>query len=117
VQTARELQTYPRVGASWEGFVLEQVATRLAARPGECFFWATHTGAELDLLIVRGQRRLGFEIKHTSEPRVTPSMRVALEDLKLERLDVVHAGSETYPLSERVRAVSARRILEDLRPL
>lgn len=117
VRTQAGLESYPRVGASWEGFVLEQVISRLGARPEACYFWATHTGAELDLLVLHGSRRFGFEIKRTSEPRVTPSMRSAVGDLGLERIDVLHAGAETYPLARNMRAVAVERLLEDVRPL
>jgi uncharacterized protein len=83
----------------------------------ECYFWATHTGAELDLLVIRGRRRFGFEFKRTEGPRVTPSVRSALSDLQLDALDIVHAGSESFPLAERVRALALRRIVDDLKPL
>lgn len=109
-----DLEGHPKVGASWEGFALAQIVARLGARPEECFWWGTHTGAELDLLVVRGRRRLGFEFKRTDAPRITPSMRTALDALRLERIDVVHAGQDTFPLSDRVRAVSAGRIFRDL---
>jgi len=112
-----DLNGHPKLGASWEGFVLKEVIRRLGARREECFFWATHGGAELDLLVVRGRQRLGFEFKRTSAPRVTKSMRVALKDLKLGRLDVVHAGEETYDLSGGIRAVALSRLLDDLTPL
>lgn len=112
-----DLQAHPRVGASWEGFVLEQVITRLGAEPEECFFWATHSGAELDLLIVRGRRRLGFEAKLTSAPSVTRSMHVAIDDLGLDHLDVIHAGEHTYPLADKIRAVPLAGILRDIKPL
>lgn len=115
--TWRDVERHPKVGASFEGFALTEVATRLGARAEECFFWATHAGAELDLLIVRGRRRLGFEVKYTEAPRVTPSMRTALADLGLERLDVVHAGPDTYPLAPRIRAVSISRLMHDVKPL
>ena len=75
-------------------------------QPEECFFWATHAGAELDLLVVRGHKRLGFEFKRTVAPRLTPSVRSALADLRLDRLDVVHAGEHTFPLAPQVRAVT-----------
>jgi uncharacterized protein len=78
---------------------------------------ATHSGSELDLLIVRGRRRLGFEIKRSSAPRLTSSMRQAFTDLKLQRLDVIHAGDETFPLGPRLRAVALGRLLADLEPL
>lgn len=114
LETLRDVERHPKLGASWEGFVLEQIIRRVGASPRECHFWATHQGAELDLLIVRGRRRLGFEIKRTDAPKISKSMRVALESLGLGRIDVVHAGSETYELDSRFRAVAARRIMEDL---
>jgi hypothetical protein len=117
LKTLTDLERHPKVGASWEGFVLEQVIRRLGARSDECFFWATHGGAELDLLIVRGQQRLGFEVKRSSAPKLTPSMQSALADLKLHWLDVIHAGEHTFPLAKRVRAVAFSRLLEDLEPL
>ena len=112
--TRNDLLAHPKSGASWEGFAIDQVVRRLRARPQECFFWALHTGAELDLLVVRGRRRLGFEIKLTDSPRITPSMRSSLENLRLDHLDVVHAGAETFPLGDRLRAVALRRLWTDL---
>jgi predicted AAA+ superfamily ATPase len=117
LRTLGDLLEHPRLGASWEGFALEQVVSVLGARPDECYFWATHTGAELDLLVVRGRRRFGFEFKRTEGPRVTPSVRSALMDLRLDALDIVHAGSDSFPLAERVRALALRRIVNDLKPL
>ena len=117
LSTFRDLERHPALGASWEGFAIGQVARHLRARAEECYFWATHAGAELDLLVVRGNRRLGFEIKRTDAPRVTRSMRVALTDLRLQRLDVIHAGEHTFPLDRAIRAVAFSRLLEDLKPL
>jgi hypothetical protein len=111
------LERHPKVGASWEGFIVEALIQRLGARSDQCYFWATHTGAELDLLVVDGPRRLGFEIKRTTAPGLTPSIRHALSDLRLTRLDVLHAGAETFPLAPSVRAVAAHRLLEDVEPL
>lgn len=111
----RDIEGHPKVGASWEGFVLEQIIHRLRAKTEECFFWATHGGAELDLLIVRGRKRIGFEIKRTSSPYITPSMRSALSDLKLNRLDVVHAGEETFQMGRGVRAIALTRLLSDFK--
>jgi predicted AAA+ superfamily ATPase len=71
----------------------------------------------LDLLVVRGRRRLGFEVKRTSAPQITKSMRIALSDLKLSHLDIIHAGDQTFPLSRQVRGVSFSRLLNDLKPL
>jgi predicted AAA+ superfamily ATPase len=117
LRTIHDLEGHPKVGASWEGFVLEQVIHRLAARVDECFFWATHGGAELDLLVVRGQRRMGFEIKRTTSPQITPSMRYAMSDLHLKSLDVIHAGETTFPMDKKIRAVAFRRLLQDINPL
>ena len=112
-----ELESHPAIGASWEGFVLQETIRRLAARWDECWFWATHGGAELDLVVVRGSARLGFEIKRTTTPRMSKSIYSALSDLKLRRIDIIHAGDETYPLAPQVRAVAFRRLLEDLEPM
>ncbi len=117
LETMRDLTEHPKVGASWEGFTLGLVAEHLGVEPEDCHFWATHAGAELDLLIVRGRRRFGFEFKRTTAPRITPSMRAALADLELSRLDVIHAGTETFPLAPHIRAVAAVRILKDIEPL
>jgi predicted AAA+ superfamily ATPase len=117
LETREDVEGHPKVGASWEGFALREVVERLGARREEIFFWATHSGAELDLLIVRGRRRFGFELKRTAAPKMTPSIRTALEDLRLDRLDVIYPGEHTFPLAERVRAVALRRLYEDLEPL
>ena len=117
IGSREDLERHPKVGASFEGFAIAAVVNRLRARWSECYFWATHAGAELDLLVVRGRTRIGFEIKRTVAPAVTPSMRTALKDLGLSRLDVIHAGDRTYPLAPRIRAVAISRILDDLTPL
>lgn len=114
IRTTRELERHPKVGASWEGFVIECVLRALNAAPGSSYFWRTHTGAELDLLVQQGGRLRGFEIKRTTAPRLTRSTRSAMSDLDLSRLDVIHAGSETFPLAAGVRAVSLGRLLDDL---
>ncbi len=112
-----DLVRHPKVGASWEGFGIQAVIDRLGARPEECYFWGTHAGAELDLLVVRGSLRLGFELKRTTAPKVTPSMRIAFEGLRLKRLDVIHAGERSALLAKGIRAVALERLLEDLEPL
>jgi hypothetical protein len=117
VHTSRELDGHPKVGASWEGFALHAVLDRLDARAGEAYFWGTHAGAELDLLIVRGRTRLGFEFKRATAPAITPSMRTAIADLRLQRLDVIHGGRETFPLSDRIRAVPLERVVLDVESL
>lgn len=117
LRTLTDLEGHPKAGASWEGFVLEQIARQLMARVDECFFWATHGGAELALLVVRGQQRLGFEIKRTTSPKITPSMSHALSDLKLGSMDVIHAGENTFPMDKKIRAVALKRLLQDIKPL
>lgn len=112
IQSLAELNKHPRIGASWEGFIIEQVRQRLGAEPEDCFFWRTEHGSELDLLVLRGGRRWGFEIKRTTAPALTPSMRSALTDLRLDRLWVIHAGPKTFSLGSNVTAL-AWRDLED----
>ncbi len=112
-----DLLAHPKVGASWEGFLLNQVMQRLGAQTGECHFWATHQGAELDLLVTRGRQRLGFEFKRREAPEITQSMRIAMEDLRLDQLTVVHAGQESWPMAPKVRAVAADHLLDELGPL
>jgi predicted AAA+ superfamily ATPase len=114
IGTSRTLLAHPKVGASWEGFMLESVIQHLGVRRDQCFFWATHTGAELDLLVHVGGERRGYEFKRTTTPRMTRSMHSALNDLKLKSLDVVHAGEHTFPLTRGVRAVAASRLMTDL---
>jgi hypothetical protein len=115
IRDVHSLRGHPKAGASWEGFCLEQVARHLGADERECFFWATHQGAELDLLVVRGSSRLGFEFKLNSAPALTASMRVALQDLRLDRLDVVHPGPETFAIAPKVRALALADLARSLR--
>jgi predicted AAA+ superfamily ATPase len=111
------LEGHPKIGASWEGFMLEQITRHLGAAADECHFWGTHQGAELDLLVVRGRTRRAFEIKRTTTPAITKSMRIAMADLGLDALDVIHAGPNTYRLAPEIRAVAATRVLEDIEKL
>jgi len=110
VGSTRELYSHPKSGASWEGFVIEET---LKSREHEgAYFWATHNGAELDLLYFEGSRRIGVECKRSDNPHWTPSMRIALEDLKLDRLVVVHPGKRRYRLAEGVEALPIHQWLE-----
>ena len=101
--TEREILSHPKAGASWEGYAMEEVLR--AVRPEAAHFWATHTGAELDLLLVVRGRRIGVEVKFQDAPRLTPSMRIALADLGLAHLVVIYPGDTRYPISDRVTAV------------
>jgi hypothetical protein len=110
VGTEKELLIHPKVGASWEGFVIEQI---LATEPyDEACFWATHQGAEVDLLLRRGDRLRGVECKRADAPRLTRSMRIAVEDLELEALVVVYPGTRRYTLGDRVEAVPLKTLAE-----
>ncbi|MBW6511794.1 MAG: ATP-binding protein [Desulfuromonadaceae bacterium] len=103
-----DLLAHPKCGASWEGFIIREIIRRTAARHGEAFFWGVHTGAELDLLIQKNGRRLGFEIKLTRSPKVTASMRSARETLILDQLYILcHGSGEPWPLAEGIMAVPA----------
>lgn len=107
-----ELERHPRLGASWEGLVVEQLLARLdEPTRATAAFWSTHSGAELDLRLAAGGRTLGFEIKRTERPSVTRSMRSALADLELDHLYVVHAGAHRFALDERITAIGAVELL------
>jgi predicted AAA+ superfamily ATPase len=117
ISSPDSLERHPKLGASWEGFVQSQIIRRLRARPSECYFWSVHSGPELDLLVVSGNRRYGFEIKRTDAPRVTASMQAASDALSLNRLDLVHAGNRSYQLGKAVRAIAASDLLREIKPL
>lgn len=104
----RELAGHPKVGASFEGFAVEQLLA--AFEMDNAYFWATHGGAELDLLIARSGKRYGFECKLADAPGTTRSMRVALDDLGLEHLWIVYPGDEAYSLDDRISALSVAGI-------
>ena len=110
IRSEHDLLSHPKSGASWEGFAIEEALNCI--QPEEAYFWATHQGAELDLLLLKDGRRLGLEMKRTDAPTLTPSMRIALEDLRLERLVVVYPGVRRYPLAERVEAVPISLLAE-----
>ncbi|MBI5764564.1 MAG: ATP-binding protein [Planctomycetes bacterium] len=114
IRNNRDLERHPKVGASWEGFLVRQVMELLGASSQECHFWATHSGAELDLLWIRGRMRWGFEFKRTSSPQLTPSLITAIEMLKLQKAFLVHAGEKTFRLNKQVTAVAATRLLSDI---
>ena len=103
ITTEKALLTHPRMGASWEGFVIEQVLSTEAH--DEAFFWATHQGAEIDLVLRRGDTLYGVECKFADAPRVTPSIRNALTDIGLARVAILYPGTRRFPLSDRVEAV------------
>lgn len=105
-----DLLGHPKVGASWEGFVVEQL---LMLDVGNPWFWATHAGAELDLIVDLNGERVGVEVKRTDQPRVTPSIRHALSDLGIDRVIIIHAGAQRFPVAPRVEAIPAQQVLTE----
>ena len=103
LRVRNDLLSHPKLGSSWEGFVIEQLLR--AVEPDQAYFWATHQGAELDLLLFRGSRRVGVEIKRNDAPSLTPSMRIALDDLRLSKLWVIYPGQQRYDLNEKITAI------------
>jgi len=103
IRSPVELQTHPKVGASWEGYAIEEIFK--AAAPDEAYFWATHSGAELDLVLLKHGHKFGVECKRVDAPRLTASMRTALDDLQLDQIAVIYPGDRRYPLAERITAV------------
>ena len=108
----RDLEHHPKVGASWEGYAVEEILK--AFGPDEACYWATHQGAEVDLLLFRRGRRLGVECKRMDAPRLTPSMRSALADLRLDALHVVYPGERRYRLADKVEVVPLAEFVEAL---
>lgn len=109
IKSADELSLHPRMGASWEGYALEEIIK--ATQPDEVYFWATHSGAELDLLLIKDNKRIGVECKRMDAPKLTPSMRTAMTDLELDKLIVVYPGSQMYSLAESITVVPLVRVL------
>ncbi|MFN0060553.1 MAG: ATP-binding protein [Planctomycetota bacterium] len=107
-----QLFLHPKLGASWEGFALEEITRWLNARDDETYFWAVHNQAELDLLVIKDGKRLGYEIKYTDSPRVTRSMQIARDSLRLDALTIVHPGSGSAELGANVRAVGISSLLK-----
>lgn len=114
IRGPKDLMTHPKVGASWEGFIIEQVL--MTSNYDEAYFWATHQGAEIDLILRRGDLLFGIECKRTDAPRMTPSIRIALEDLKLEKVAIVYPGEKRYPLNDQVEVVPVDELVKDLWP-
>lgn len=103
IPTGRDLEHHPKCGASWEGYAVEEVLK--AMRPDEQYYWATHGGAELDLLMLKGGRRIGVECKRADAPKLSPSMRIAMSDLRLDEMIVVYPGKKSYALANGIRVI------------
>lgn len=105
----RDLEHHPKVGASWEGYAVEEVIK--AVQPDDAYYWATHNGAEIDLVLFKRGRRIGVECKRADAPTFTPSMRIALADLKLDELHVVYPGEKRYALTTKVEVVPLAQLV------
>jgi hypothetical protein len=110
ITNQRDLENHPKVGASWEGYAVEEVLKSYGA--DEAYYWATYNGAELDLLLFKKGRRIGIECKRADAPALTPSMRTALADLKLDHLYVLYPGDKTYPLGKKVEVVPLAKFVK-----
>lgn len=110
IRTSDDLLSNPKYGASWEGFVIEEVIR--SVEPDEVYFWATHNGAEIDLIFSKRGRMYGIECKRADAPVLTPSMRVALKDLKLTRIAVIYPGQQRYPLHSQIEAIPFEAVVD-----
>jgi predicted AAA+ superfamily ATPase len=103
IQNQEQLQVYPKLGLSWVGFALEEIIKEYHASSDECYFWATQAEAELDLMIIKEGKRIEFEMKHTDFPKVTPSMRIAVDTLKLDHLYIIFPYiADSFPFSDKI---------------
>ena len=105
IKTYEEIFLNPKAGASFEGFAMEQII-QVHESHENCYFWATHNAAELDLLLIKDGKKLGFEFKLSDAPKITPSMRIAMEDLELDHLTVIYPNGRTYALGENITVKS-----------
>lgn len=115
IHTKEELESHPKVGASWEGYIIDEICRYLDQ--SEYHYWATHSGADLDLLVRTASGRFGIEIKRTTSPKATRSMRIAIEDLSLTTLYVVHAEESSFPLSEKDNQLASKSRQNLVHPL
>lgn len=113
VESFDDLMGHPKMGASWEGFALEEIIRQYETDTREYYFWATHMGAELDLLLINHNHRIGFEFKYTSAPKITKSMKIALETLKLDKLFIIIPGHESFPLHKKIIAAGLKNYLNE----
>jgi predicted AAA+ superfamily ATPase len=111
IRTENDLYSHPKIGASWEGYVIEEVIKALS--PDQVFYWATHSGAELDLLLIKDGRRIGMECKRVDAPKLTTSMRTAFETLDLSQLKVIYPGQISYPLAENIDVIPLSCLIEN----
>lgn len=110
INTDNQLYTNPKLGALWEGFALEEVIRSLKINSQDCYFWATHADAELDLLALKNGKRLGFEFKYSDSPKTSKSMRIAIKDLNLDKLFIIYPGDQIFPLDEKILAFGIKNL-------
>lgn len=111
IESLEQLLVSPKIGSSWEGFAMEEIISFHQAYPEDCFFWATHSGAELDLLITQGMDKKAFEFKYSNTPKVTPSMLEALDTLELEKIYVIVPGKQDYLIHEKIQVIGLETYL------
>jgi predicted AAA+ superfamily ATPase len=116
IQSIDDLRNHPKLGASWEGFALEQIIRLSRKSQYEIFFWATHSNAEIDLLINVYSEKWGFEVKYTDAPRRTRSMTIAANDLKLDRLYIIYPGRQAYFIDDTIQAIPLLDLYSPLTP-
>jgi predicted AAA+ superfamily ATPase len=109
IHSEKELLMHPKCGASWEGYVIEETLHTL--RPDESYYWATHNGAEIDLVMIIDRRMFGVECKPLDAPRLTPSMKIAFHDLRLERILVIYPGTQRYKIADRIEVVPFEEVI------
>ncbi|MBA3072295.1 MAG: ATP-binding protein [Anaerolineae bacterium] len=112
IRTVQELTLHPRSGASWEGYAIEESIK--AFEPDEVYFWATHSGAELDLLLIKDGKRIGVEYKRMDSPRATPSMYTSLDNLNLSQILVIYPGPHPYQIAEKIKAIPIKTLAENV---
>jgi predicted AAA+ superfamily ATPase len=115
IRSAKELLSHPKSGTSWEGYVIEE--TIKSTDPDEAYFWATHSGAEIDLVLIKNGRMFGVECKRIDAPQFTPSMRSALKDLSIEQIAIVYPGTKKYGLGDKATAVPLEAVEKGMKGL
>jgi hypothetical protein len=108
LKTESEILRHPSCGSSWEGYVIEEIIH--SVEPDDAYYWATHNGAEIDLVFLKGGRMFGVEVKRADAPIMTPSLRIALEDLSLERIAVIYPGEKRYELHKKISVIPFSKI-------
>lgn len=114
IHSYSDLLLHPKLGSSWEGFAIEQIINAYKPDQEECYFWATHQHAELDLMILKNGKRLGFEIKYSGSPKLTKSMEIATQDLRLDSLSIIYPGDVDYPLKDGIFVRGLEKFLKSV---